>query len=336
LADTQFDSKEMLTEEHKAQLVSVVIPCYKQAQFLPEAIESVLSQTYREMEVVVVDDGSPDGTAEVVARYASVRCVRQQNQGQAGARNAGFHATSGEYVVFLDADDRLTPTAVEAHLCCFAEHPEAGFVVGDIDHMALDGSYAGSPRWPMLEANHYEELLKVNHVANTIAVMFRRSVIERVGGFKSSCVPAEDYELLLHAARLFPSAHHRTVVALYRRHTTSVSRKGAVMLHAMHRVMGMQWPMLTGNPRLTTAWRQGERYWRDHFGTATIKQLFAHLRRCELWRAARAFAALLWYVRGRLFVLPWKHRGRVLKAVRHLFGIPQKRADRCPSTIVGR
>jgi hypothetical protein len=68
-------------------------------------------------------------------------------------------------------------------------------VVGDIDYIESDGSYAGSACWPMLEANHYEELLKVNRVAHTIAVMFRRSVLESVGGFDTACSPAEDYEI---------------------------------------------------------------------------------------------------------------------------------------------
>jgi glycosyltransferase involved in cell wall biosynthesis len=317
----------------EAPLVSIVIPCYNHGHFLPEAVESALSQTYQRIEVVVVDDGSRDNTAEVVARYRDVRCVRQENRGLAGARNAGFHASRGEYVLFLDADDRLTPTAIEGHLSCFAKHPEAGFVVGDIDHISLDGSYARSPRWPVLEANQYEELLKVNHVANTIAVMFRRSVIERVGGFKPFCSPAEDYELLLHAARLFPSAHHRTVVAQYRRHTTSLSRKGALMLRAVHRVMCLQRDAVEEDPRLLKAHREGGLYWRDHFAGATIREVCAHLGRCEPWRAALAFAALLRYVRGRLFVLPWKHRQRVVTAIRHLFGIPQKRVDRRPSSI---
>src|SRR6476620_2706725 len=142
-------------------LVSIVIPCHRQAHFLPQAIESALSQTHRQREVVVVNDGSPDNTAEVAACYPGVRCVRQENRGVAEARNSGFRASRGEYVLFIDADDRLTPNAVEAHLLCFAEHPEAGFVVGDLDQIAGDGSYICSPRWPVLEANFYEELLKV-------------------------------------------------------------------------------------------------------------------------------------------------------------------------------
>jgi glycosyltransferase involved in cell wall biosynthesis len=325
----------MIIGEGKARLVSVVIPCYKQAQFLPEAVESVLSQTYRETEVVVVDDGSPDNTAELAARYSGVRCVRQKNRGLAEARNAGFYASRGEYVLFLDADDRLVPNAIEAHLSCFAKHPEAGFVVGDIDHISLDGSYAGSPRWPMLEANHYEELLKVNHVANTIAVMFRRPVIERVGGFKASCSPAEDYELLLHAARLFSSAHHRTVVAQYRRHAASLSRRGGLMLRAINRVMRLQRGVVSGNPNLEKAYRKGELYWRDHFGAATVKEIYACITHGEPWRAAKAFAALLWYVRVWIFVLPWNRRWRIMQAIRQRFGFSQKSVDQRPGSIVG-
>jgi glycosyltransferase involved in cell wall biosynthesis len=324
-----------MSGESNPSLVSVIIPCYDQAQFLPDAVESALSQTYLEIEVVVVDDGSPDNTGEVVARYPSVRYIRQENRGLAGARNAGFHASRGEYVVFLDADDRLTPNAVEAHLCCFEKRLEAGFVVGDIDQIATDGSYIYSPRWPIVEANHYEELLKANHVANTIAVMFRRSVIERLGGFDASCSPAEDYELLLRAARLFPSAHHRTVVAQYRRHPATLSRKGTAMLPSMHRVMQMQRPIVNGNRRLRRAWRQGDRYWREHFGIATIKQLSAHLRCCELWHAVSAVVALLRYVRGRLFVWPWKYRRRLMRAIRHRFGLSRRSINQHPSTAAG-
>ena len=120
--------------------------------------------------------------------------------------------------------------------------------MGDIDHITLDGSYVGSPRWPVPEANYYEELLKVNHVANTIAVMFRRSVIELTGGFKLSCSPAEDYELLLNAARLF-----RAHIIGRSSHTIDITHqaflaRSTVMLRAMHRVMCLQWDMVKNDP----------------------------------------------------------------------------------------
>ena len=133
----------------------------------------------------------------------------------------------------------------------------------------------GSPRWPLLEANQYEELLRVNHVANTIAVMFRREVLEQLGGFKPACSPAEDYDLLLRAARLFPSRHHRTVVAQYRRYSAGLSRKGTLMLPAMNRVMRLQWDDVKDSSVLLAAWRKGDAYWKDHFGAAAVKELFA-------------------------------------------------------------
>jgi glycosyltransferase involved in cell wall biosynthesis len=333
MTDASSDLREI---SHSSPLVSIVIPCYKQAHYLPDAIKSALAQTHRPIEVIVVDDGSPDNVVDVVASYPHVRCVRQENRGRAPARNAGFCASAGEYVVFLDADDRLSPNAIEAHLRCFSMHPEAGFVVGDIDQIAGDGSYIYSPRWPPLEANFYEELLKVNHVANTIGVMFRRSVFDALGGFARAFEPAEDYEILLRAARTCQSAHHSTVVAQYRRHIENTSRKGALMLQATHRVMEMQLPILNGNPCLIAAWHQGERYWRDRFGPTTIKQVCTHLRRCEIRAATSAAVALLRYVRGRLFAFPWIYRQQGLDYVRRRLRKPQKPKECSASTIVGR
>jgi glycosyltransferase involved in cell wall biosynthesis len=302
-----------------APLVSVVTPCYNQAHFLRDAIESILAQTYPRIELVVVDDGSMDNTVAVVADYPLARCLRQGNRGVAEARNVGFGATNGEYVLFVDADDRLAPNAVQAHLHCFAEHPKAGFVVGAIEHITGDGSYRGTPHSPVLESEQYEHLLRANHIANTIAVMFRRSVFEELGGFTEYFSPAEDYELLLRAARAFPSAHHSTVVAYYRRHTTNTSRKGVIMLQAMRRVMRSQREIVRGNPRIEAAWREGDNYWRDFFGGVTVKEIYAHLGRGEMWHAAHAVNALLLHVRSRLLVLPWKHRARILAAIRRRF-----------------
>jgi glycosyltransferase involved in cell wall biosynthesis len=282
---------------------------------LPEAIESALSQTHRPIEVIVVDDGSPDNTAEVVACYPQIRYVRQENRGLGGARNSGFRVSKGEYILFLDADDRFMADAAAAHLSCFANHPEAGFVVGDIDNIALDGSYLGSPRFPLLEGSVYEDVLKVNHVANTIAVMFRRLVIERVGGFKMAYSPSEDIELLLSAARLFPSVHHRTTVAQYRRYANTLTCKGTVMLPAILRVMRLQDDVVKGEPELLRARRQGVAYWCDYFGRPALKQINTHLQRGEMMRAVKTAAALLAYTRGRVLLMPFKYRRRILSKI---------------------
>src|SRR5215204_1671374 len=119
--DTQRDPRPLRGRRADAvgsPLVSVVIPCYKQAHFLGEAIESVLAQSYPNFEIIVVDDGSPDNTSEVAASYPRVRLVRQENQGLSAARNSGLSRSEGEYVVFLDADDRLLPGALQVGLEC--------------------------------------------------------------------------------------------------------------------------------------------------------------------------------------------------------------------------
>ncbi|MEP7070938.1 MAG: glycosyltransferase [Verrucomicrobiota bacterium] len=297
-------------------LVSVIVPCYRQSEFLPQAIKSILGQTYSDIEAIVVDDGSPDETGSIVAHYPQIRYLRQENQGLAAARNAGFHLSAGSYVIFLDADDQLTPNAVKDHLSCFADHPDAGFVVGDIDHVSCDGAHMGSPRWPLLHHGFYRELLRANHVANTIAVMFKRKVLQGVGGFCREFNPAEDYHLLLSAARLFPSAHHRNIVALYRRHGASMSRQGLSMLTAMDRVMRGQRAVVLGDPQLEAAWEEGDAHWRDRFGKTAIREFLLQLSRFRFASAAKTFLGVTSHLRGRIFLLPWKFRGRAFALAR--------------------
>src|SRR5215211_7843247 len=129
----------------KQPRISVVIPCYNQAKYLGEAIESVLGQTYGNSQIVVVDDGSTDDTEEVAGRYEKVECVRQENRGLAEARNAGVRASRGEYLVFLDADDRLKEGALEAGVNSLDANPLCAFVSGKYNLVAADGSAIPSP-----------------------------------------------------------------------------------------------------------------------------------------------------------------------------------------------
>jgi glycosyltransferase involved in cell wall biosynthesis len=111
------------------EIVSVIIPSYNAELYLREAVESALAQSYPHIEVVVVDDGSTDGTAAVINSFGQrVRAVNKPNGGTASARNAGARAATGVWSVFLDADDRLHPTFVEACLAHLRQHPEASYV----------------------------------------------------------------------------------------------------------------------------------------------------------------------------------------------------------------
>ena len=123
-------------------LVSVVIPCYKQAHFLGHAIESVQRQTYPAVEIIVVDDGSPDGTRAVVESFPAVNYVRQENKGLSAARNRGLRESQGSYLVFLDADDLLLPDAVAAGLqTLYASGPEYAFVSGHYRWIGPSGEF---------------------------------------------------------------------------------------------------------------------------------------------------------------------------------------------------
>jgi glycosyl transferase family 2 len=159
-------------------LVSVVIPCYNQARFLGDAIESVLAQTYPHFEIVVVDDGSTDNTSEVASRYPRVRCIRQENRGLAGARNTGIRQSNGGYLVFLDADDRLLPEALEAGLRHLKERPECAFVSGHCRFIGVDGSSLPTPPQTPIEGNHYESLLRTCYIWMPAAVMYQRVLLE--------------------------------------------------------------------------------------------------------------------------------------------------------------
>src|SRR5260370_39917329 len=107
---------ELQAAQPAPQHVSIVIVCYNQARYLPEAIQSALAQTLGDIEVLVVDDGSTDNTRDVALSFSLVRYVHQGNQGLAAARNAGIRETTSPYLLFLDADDRLLPEAEQSGL----------------------------------------------------------------------------------------------------------------------------------------------------------------------------------------------------------------------------
>jgi glycosyltransferase involved in cell wall biosynthesis len=238
-----------------APAVCVVIPCYNQAHFLGEAIASALEQAYRPLQVVVVDDGSTDATAEIAGRYDAVRCLRQANRGLPAARNAGLAAGRGEYVVFLDADDRLLPGALETGATALDRHPQAAFAVGRHRRIAADGRPLPSPSRPRVDADHYTSLVRRCWIQMPATVMYRRSVLEAVGGFDATFRYAEDYELYLRITRRYPVVDHHVEVAEYRQHGDTLSRNAERMLAATLRALGDHRPGPDATPDHRAAYR---------------------------------------------------------------------------------
>ena len=276
-------------------LVSVVIPCYNQAHFLGEAIESALAQTYPHLEIVVVDDGSTDNIAAVVAGYPEVRCLRQENQGLSAARNTGLRHSIGERLVFLDADDRLLPRAIEVGLSCLRDHPECAFVYGHSRFMAFDGSSFQGPPQPRVEGDYYLALLQGCPIFATGSVMYRREIFELVGDFEPSLSPAADYDLYYRIARQFPIRCHGETIAEYRKHGTSMTRSGELMLRYNLAALRSQWKHVKRSRQQTEAYKTGIRFWKRVWGHYVIEQIRAAMAEGEWKRATEGMLSLLRY-----------------------------------------
>jgi glycosyltransferase involved in cell wall biosynthesis len=277
------------------RLISVIIPCYNQGHFLGEAIESVLFQTHAHFEVTVVDDGSHDSTAEVATRHPDVRYVRQDNQGVSAARNAGARVSKGDYLVFLDADDRLLPNALEAGLKCLDDHPESVFASGFVRLIATDGSSLPDPEQSRIESDYYRTFLQYNYIWTPTAVIFKKGVFESGFAYNLSLSGGADWDLYLCISKKFPVCCHDTVIAEYRIHTESMSHNPALMLRECLAVLRSQWSDVKGNKRYEEAFRVGVKGIQENYGKPLVDDIRRHLEANEWKHAIREMSILMWY-----------------------------------------
>jgi glycosyltransferase involved in cell wall biosynthesis len=169
-------------------LVSVVVPVYNGERFLAETLESVFAQDFDAFEVIVVDDGSTDSTADI-ARSFPVRYTYQENRGPSAARNAALGLARGELIAFVDADDLLPPDKLRTQACYLAKHPETACVLGRQEWILEDGIEPG--------ALQRDRLYGVLGGIQLVSAMIRRNVLEPLGGFDPSYRYAEDRDLFV-------------------------------------------------------------------------------------------------------------------------------------------
>lgn len=224
--------------------ISVVIPTYNCARYLPLALNSVLAQTRQADEIIVVDDGSSDGS-QVLAeqRYGSrIRYIRQANAGPAAARNNGIRAASGDVIGFLDADDIWFPETLARVADCMDSQPQVALVSADKQAIDADGAVTAPSWWDRngvreaIEADGgrpieapLSRLVRTNFI-NTSLAFVRRSALDDVGLFDDAIRYGEDYELWLRIAARYPVVCLPEVLGQYRLHQNNTTRATEPML----------------------------------------------------------------------------------------------------------
>ena len=215
--------------------VSVIIPVYNGEKYIAYAIESVLCQTYKNIEIIVVDDDSKDKTAEVVKNYQEtynqtdkqevLTYIYQKNQGAAAARNKGIVSSTGEYIALLDYDDIWEPEKIELQVKYMIEHQEVGMVHSDAGFIDKDGNLIDDMKRPKgftVYGRCFKELFIQNKIRTSTAVI-RTSCLDKIGLFDEDIRYCEDLDLWLRLAREFSIGYVDQILCYYRLHDSNMT-----------------------------------------------------------------------------------------------------------------
>jgi len=200
-------------------LISVIIPVFNGERFLEEAVASVVRQEHSPLEIIIIDDGSTDRTAEIAQSFAEhIRYLRQSNSGPSAARNRGLETARGSIITFLDADDLWPPGKLNHQLSYLINYPSVEIVMGRTQLMRLSAVIDGRPL--------FEHFRQPGLSVNLGAALFRRSAFERVGSFDEAMRYSEDVDWFMRAReRALSIGVIEAVTLLYRLHDQNMTRE---------------------------------------------------------------------------------------------------------------
>jgi len=215
--------------------VSTIVPTYNYAHFLRDCVNSIIQQTYKDFEIVVIDDGSTDETRAIVESLiesnpgVQIRYIYQNNQGPAAARNHGIREAQGEYIAFCDADDVWAPEKLDKQLDLFEQDPELAMIFSDMSQQVEDGCYEESYFHkrginPEKFTNVYSKLIERNNFIIPTTVVLRRKILDDVGIFDERYRVGEDYELWLRIAKKYKIGYIDKPLVIRFSHEGSISR----------------------------------------------------------------------------------------------------------------
>lgn len=289
--------------------ISVIIPAYNAELYLAEAIESVLAQKYRNIELIVIDDGSTDSTASIAKKFGdSVHLIRQTNQGLSGARNTGIRNAQGEIIALLDADDLWEPTFLDEMVSALEQYPHATGAYCGFQYISAEGNIIGTPCLKVVapEVLH-KTLIFIGNWLVPSGVIFRKSFAFEVGLFDEEIGPVADADLWMKLSSKGPMIGVPQPLVKYRQHDGNMSKDPESMTMANHRltekVFGpaegdvLSWPKAKVFAYRNDYWSAAIRYLR----VGNIKKSADYLRQLaeisidflcstEVWRGlARAY-----------------------------------------------
>ncbi len=208
-------------------LVSIVVPTYNCAAFLPSSIGSILAQTYDSYEIIVINDGSTDNTSEVLQPFMQkIRYIQlEQNRGGAAARNIGIRSARGKYIAFFDADDLWLPEKLQTDIGYFNRYPDVSMVCSRHINMDEHGKvFDEAPGKQLPSGNVFSQLFSEQNFVITSSVTVRKEVFEAVGVFDEELVNCQDWDLWLRIAFHFKVAGINKPLVKYRHNPHSLSK----------------------------------------------------------------------------------------------------------------
>jgi glycosyltransferase involved in cell wall biosynthesis len=205
--------------------ISVVIPAYNAAKTIKSTLESVLSQTYPDFELIVINDGSQDATLDIVSQFEDqrIKVFSYENSGPQKSRNRGLSQAAGEYISFIDADDLWTPDKLEQQLQTFEADLQASVVYSWSDEIDERDTVTRSGQRSTLEGVVFEALLKHNFLGSGSNPLIRKQALSDVGGFDPSILAGQDWDMWLTLAAHYAFAVVPQVQVFYRKSSGSTS-----------------------------------------------------------------------------------------------------------------
>lgn len=267
---------------------SVIIPCFNGDDFLKDSIESVLKQTHKVEEIIVVDDGSTDSTKQIALSFPEVRYFYHDNQGVSFSRNRGISECLGEYVIFLDADDLLPQDRVKEDCRFLDENKEVGYVFGWVDVIDEKGIRKELTKPKNIIDAGYPTILEGHATVPPGAVTFRVAYLRRLDiVFDANICAAEDFDLYLRFSRIYPIYCHNRIALYYRRHQSnlSASNGGINTLRSMLERLNEQNEYVRNSKGLSRSLSNGRKHWKKLLGPRCVGQIVMAMKD-RRWKAS--------------------------------------------------